>query len=84
MENRCCLSCTCFQVNPHHNCCHVREVCSNCLRTMFEIKELPRAISLDESKKWYGDNWEPMEQVVGKINELVSELNKVKRKLDIS
>lgn len=83
METKCCENCTCYKVNPCHSCCHLRQMCSNCMRRLFEIQELPRTMSLQESKDKFGEHWEVFEAFIGKINELTRELNNVNQRLNL-
>lgn len=45
----------------------------------YGIQELPRAMSLDEAKEKYGENWSVTDALVGKINELTQQVNRLRR-----
>lgn len=70
--------------NKYHHCCHANIACSECFSTLLEMKEMPRAMSLGQSKNWYGEKWEVMEEIVGNMNSMIREINKIKRKVNLN
>lgn len=59
-----CCSCN------HESFCHL---------DLFHIEELPRVHSLEEAQRKYGERWDIIDAMIGKINVLVSEVNSLKR-----
>ena len=41
----------------------------------FEIQKLPRAESLKEAQEKYGKNWDVTDGIIGKLNEVIEEVN---------
>ena len=44
-------------------------------KELFEIQKLPRAVSVDEAKEKYGEHHEVTDNIIGKLNEVIEEVN---------
>ena len=42
---------------------------------IFEIKKLPRVESITEAKEKYGEHYQVIDAMIGKMNEVISEIN---------
>lgn len=42
---------------------------------VLEIQKLPRAESLKDAKEKYGEHWDVTDGIIGKLNEVISEVN---------
>jgi len=49
-------------------------------KTPFEIQKIPRAMSQDEAKEKYGEHYQITDGLIGKLNEVITEVNHLSSK----
>lgn len=54
-------------------------MCGACMQKLFEIQEIPRVVSQQEAKEKYGENYQVIDGIIGKVNEAIRAINDHKR-----